>query len=104
MVASRRRGIALAVAVAYPLYCFAEEPVSPVAQATTPPAAPSPAPMTSATPSPPAQTLPPVEVTATRKRLDAARNGLSPDTGSSIYRLDRQDISNLPLGDSTPLN
>ena len=45
-----------------------------------------------------------VEITAKRARLDAARNGLSPDTGSSIYRLDRQDIQNLPLGDATPLN
>ncbi|MFG6488184.1 TonB-dependent receptor [Roseateles sp. BYS78W] len=45
-----------------------------------------------------------VEVTGTRQRLDAARNALSPDTGSSIYRLDKQDLKNLPLGDSTPLN
>jgi outer membrane receptor protein involved in Fe transport len=45
-----------------------------------------------------------VEVTGTRKRLDAARNALSPDTGSSIYRLDQQDIKNQPLGESTPLN
>ncbi len=52
----------------------------------------------------PTQTLAPVEVTGTRERLDAARNGLSPETGSTIYRLDRQDIRNLPLGDATPLN
>jgi outer membrane receptor protein involved in Fe transport len=45
-----------------------------------------------------------VEIVSARQRLDAARNGLSPDTGSSIYRLDSQDIKNLPLGDSTPLN
>ncbi|MBI3367134.1 MAG: TonB-dependent receptor [Burkholderiales bacterium] len=45
-----------------------------------------------------------VEIVGARQRLDAARNGLSPDTGSSIYRLDRQDLKNLPLGDSTPLN
>jgi outer membrane receptor protein involved in Fe transport len=38
------------------------------------------------------------------KRLDEARNALSPDTGSTIYRFDRQDIETLPLGDSTPLN
>lgn len=48
--------------------------------------------------------LPAVEIQATRARLDAARNGLSPDTGSTLYRLDRQDILNLPLGDATPLN
>ncbi|MCY4755710.1 TonB-dependent receptor [Pelomonas aquatica] len=45
-----------------------------------------------------------VEVTGTRQRLDAARNALSPDTGSSVYRLDKQDLKNLPLGESTPLN
>src|SRR5476649_503184 len=38
------------------------------------------------------------------KRLDEARNGLSPETGSTIYRFDRKDIELLPLGDSTPLN
>ncbi|HEX4779574.1 MAG TPA: TonB-dependent receptor [Usitatibacter sp.] len=38
------------------------------------------------------------------KRLDAARNALSPDTGSTIYRFDRADIEKLPLGESTPLN
>ncbi|HLX24878.1 MAG TPA: TonB-dependent receptor plug domain-containing protein, partial [Usitatibacter sp.] len=38
------------------------------------------------------------------KRLDEARNALSPDTGSTIYRFDQKDIQLLPLGDSTPLN
>ena len=38
------------------------------------------------------------------KKLDQARNGLSPDTGSTTYRFDQKDISALPLGDSTPLN
>ena len=38
-----------------------------------------------------------VQVTA--KRLEEARNGLSPDTGSTIYRFERQDIEMLPLGD-----
>lgn len=52
----------------------------------------------------PANQLPTVEISAARGRLDAARNGLSPDTGSSVYRIDRQDIKNLPQGDSTPLN
>ena len=50
------------------------------------------------------QSLQKVEVTSSRKKLDEARNGLSPDTGSSVYRLDSQDIKNLPRGDSTPLN
>ena len=38
------------------------------------------------------------------QKLDEARNGLSPDTGSTVYRFDKKDILNLPLGDSTPLN
>ena len=45
-----------------------------------------------------------VTVTGTASRLDAARNQLSPETGSSIYRFSQQDIDNLPLGSSTPLN
>ena len=48
------------------------------------------------------QVLEAVEIAS--KRLDAARNALSPDTGSSVYNFDRKDISLLPLGDSTPLN
>jgi outer membrane receptor protein involved in Fe transport len=44
------------------------------------------------------------EITVTATRLDAARNGLSPSTGSSIYRLNSQDIDALPQGDATPLN
>jgi outer membrane receptor protein involved in Fe transport len=50
------------------------------------------------------QTLETIEVVAKTKKLDEARNGLSPDTGSTIYRFDKKDIANLPLGDSTPLN
>lgn len=38
------------------------------------------------------------------KRLDAARNALSPDTGSSVYNFDQSDIDALPLGNNTPLN
>lgn len=44
------------------------------------------------------------EVVVTATRLDAARNGLSPETGSSIYRLDANDLEALPLGSATPLN
>lgn len=91
MFASRKSALALAIATAFPLACGAAEPASLPIQVSTP-----------AEPTP--QNLPEVEVTGARQRLDAARNSLSPDTGSSIYRLDRQDIQNLPLGDSTPLN
>jgi outer membrane receptor protein involved in Fe transport len=40
----------------------------------------------------------------TGQRLDAARNALSPETGSTIYRIDRAVIEAMPLGDATPLN
>ncbi|MCE4554668.1 TonB-dependent receptor [Roseateles cellulosilyticus] len=49
-------------------------------------------------------TLPTVQVQSARNRLDAARNGLSPDTGSTQYKFSREDIARLPLGDDTPLN
>jgi outer membrane receptor protein involved in Fe transport len=45
-----------------------------------------------------------VIVDAVRQKLDAARNGLSPDTGSSIYKFSEADIASLPLGEATPLN
>jgi outer membrane receptor for ferrienterochelin and colicin len=44
------------------------------------------------------------EVLVTATRLDAARNGLSTETGSSVYRLSSDDLKALPLGVSTPLN
>jgi outer membrane receptor protein involved in Fe transport len=43
-------------------------------------------------------------ITIKLKRLDAARNGLSTDTGSSVYNFDASDIETLPLGASTPIN
>ena len=100
-----KRALALGIALAYPLLSHADDQPVRTAQATpVPDAAANPA----VNPAPPAplktQTLQTVEIVGARQRLDAARNGLSPDTGSSIYRLDRQDIKSLPLGDSTPLN
>ncbi|MGO9056111.1 MAG: TonB-dependent receptor [Candidatus Binataceae bacterium] len=38
------------------------------------------------------------------KRLDVARNGLSPETGGSVYRFDQQALHDLPQGNNTPLN
>jgi len=52
----------------------------------------------------PAAELDRVEVKGTRQRLDNARNSLSPETGSTVYRFDQSDIAKLPLGDATPLN
>ncbi len=45
-----------------------------------------------------------VVIDSVRQRLDAARNGLSPDTGSNVYKFGEGDIDKLPLGESTPLN
>lgn len=38
------------------------------------------------------------------ERLNRARNGLLPETGSSIYRFDQKDIATLPEGEQTPVN
>lgn len=61
-----------------------------------------PAPVTGSAAAGSVQQLDTVQVTG--QKLDAARNGLSPDTGSTVYRFDRSDIQALPLGPSTPLN
>ena len=98
MFAPRKRAIALGMVLVGPVLSIAQQVPEQLAQ--TAPRADAAAPMTQTQ----TQTLPPVEVTGTRQRLDAARNGLSPDTGSTVYRFDRQDIRNLPLGDATPLN
>lgn len=45
-----------------------------------------------------------LEVQVVAKRLDRARNGISVETGSSIYRLSRNDIAALPQGENTPFN
>ena len=37
-------------------------------------------------------------------RLNKIRNGLSPDTGGSVYHFDTSDIENLPSGENTALN
>jgi outer membrane receptor protein involved in Fe transport len=54
------------------------------------------------TAAPPVQQLDTVQVTG--KKLDAARNNLSPETGSTIYRFEQKDIVGLPFGEATPLN
>ncbi|WP_024904238.1 TonB-dependent receptor [Robbsia andropogonis] len=43
-------------------------------------------------------------VAVTAKRLDTTRNGLSPEAGSSVYRITSDDIDNLPQGADNPLN
>jgi outer membrane receptor protein involved in Fe transport len=82
---------------------MAADPPATVAQAAAP-ADTAPAAAASAASAPASQQLQRVDIVGTRQRLDAARNTLSPDTGSTIYRFSRQELSNLPLGDSTPIN
>ncbi|RDU97657.1 TonB-dependent receptor [Trinickia dinghuensis] len=43
-------------------------------------------------------------VTVRARRLDQARNALSPDVGSSVYRISQADIEAMPKGADTPLN
>jgi len=75
--------------------------IGPAAHAASPADVPEPA-TAAAAAAEPDDTLETIMVTA--RRLDAARNGLSPETGSSIYRVDHQDLEDLPMGDATPLN
>ncbi|HEY3598119.1 MAG TPA: carboxypeptidase-like regulatory domain-containing protein, partial [Paraburkholderia sp.] len=44
------------------------------------------------------------DVNVNAKRLDQARNGLLPETGSSVYRITNADIQQMPQGENTPLN
>jgi outer membrane receptor protein involved in Fe transport len=45
-----------------------------------------------------------VSLRVAAKRLNQARNSLSPDTGGSKYTFTQQAIQELPQGDNTPLN
>lgn len=105
MLCIRRSRVAMAIAIAFPVSVF---PIaafaidSPDLQAQTNTDAPRPA--SAAASSPSSQQLQRVDIVGVRQRLDAARNGLLPETGSTIYRFSREDLANLPLGDSTPLN
>src|SRR5579859_6922843 len=45
-----------------------------------------------------------LDVQVNANRLDRARNGLLPETGSSVYRFSQADINALPAGQDTPLN
>jgi outer membrane receptor protein involved in Fe transport len=96
----RRRALALALASAFPLWSQCAQAVEAAAVPVPESAASAPATGSAAAVSA-GQT---VVIQSARQRLDAARNALSPDTGSSIFRMEQQDIKNLPLGDATPLN
>ncbi|MEM5387939.1 TonB-dependent receptor [Paraburkholderia phymatum] len=45
-----------------------------------------------------------LDVQVNAKRLNDARNGLLPETGSSVYRFTQADINTMPAGENTPLN
>ncbi|MCP3019469.1 TonB-dependent receptor [Cupriavidus basilensis] len=93
------RAIAAGAASALALSAHAQSsPADPSSSAPSSPSAPAPAPAPAAS----AKALNAVVVTA--KRLDEARNALSPETGSSVYRFDSEDINALPQGENTPLN
>lgn len=93
------RAIAAGAASALALSAHAQSaPSSPSAPSLAPSPAPSSAPAQAASD----KALNAVVVTA--KRLDEARNALSPETGSSVYRFDSEDINALPQGENTPLN
>jgi outer membrane receptor protein involved in Fe transport len=79
------RHLTLALALAYPLMSAHADPAPAADPAVT-------------------DSLPTVQIQSARNRLDAARNSLSPDTGSTLYKFSRDDIERLPLGDNTRLN
>ena len=96
-----RSRVAAAIALAFPVSALAADPPEVMAQAAS---SAAPAPPGGAASAPPATQLQRVDIVGARQRLDAARNGLLPETGSTIYRFSREDLGNLPLGDSTPMN
>jgi outer membrane receptor protein involved in Fe transport len=98
------RALVLATPLSVSLCVFAQQAPAPASAASTPAAAPATPPFAKtpvAAASSAAQT---VVVNAVRQKLDAARNGLSPDTGSNIYKFGEADIAALPMGEATPLN
>ena len=106
MFGSKHRNVARALVLSAPLSvtfsALASEAAAPAPAASAPPHARTLVAVASAASVPAgAQT---VVVAAARLKLDAARNGLSPDTGSDIYKFGEADIDKLPLGESTPLN
>ena len=83
-----------ALAIAIASISFFAHAADPAPATATPP--------TGAASSPPPAQLESVQITG--QRLDAARNQLSPDTGSTVYHFSEKDIATLPLGEATPLN
>ena len=101
MFGSKHRNVARALVLSAPLSisfaAFADDAAAPASAASAPPFART----VVASAAAPVQT---VVIDAVRQKLDAARNGLSPDTGSNVYKFGEADIAALPLGEATPLN
>ena len=96
----KRQALVIAIAALYCTNTHADEPGS-----VAPAAPPLPDLAQASRPSAPAAPVEKLDaVQVTGKRLDDARNGLSPETGSTIYRFDKSDIQALPFGTATPLN
>ncbi len=100
MIRKARLSLSIALVLAAPAVLASTSPAGDPGDRATPASARASADSSHATPSQTVE-LKPVTVTAT---LDRARNGLSPDTGSSEYVIDREAIRRLPLGATTPVN
>jgi outer membrane receptor protein involved in Fe transport len=101
MFGFKHRNVARALVLSAPLSIsfsvFAQQATVPAAPASAPPFARTVVAAAAAM----TQT---VVIDAVRQKLDAARNGLSPDTGSNVFKFGEADIAALPLGEATPLN
>ncbi|MFL6680611.1 MAG: TonB-dependent receptor [Burkholderiaceae bacterium] len=91
------RALVLSAPLSVSLSAFADDAAAPAAAASAPP-------FTKTVVASAASGAQIVVVDAVRQKLDAARNGLSPDTGSNVYKFGEADIDALPLGQATPLN
>ena len=101
MFGFNHRNVARALVLSAPLSvsfsAYADAAAAPAPAASAPPFAKT----VVAAAATPVQT---VVIDAVRQKLDAARNGLSPDTGSNVFKFGEADIAALPLGEATPLN
>ena len=106
MFGFKHRNVARALVLSAPLSvsftAFADEAPAPAAAASAPPYAKTI--VAAASGSPVLVGSQTVVIDAVRQKLDAARNGLSPDTGSNVFKFGEADIDALPLGEATPLN
>ena len=103
MFGFNNRDVARAIVLSTPLSVALVVPLQVRAQAADAPAAAASA-VPAASRTQVAVAVQSVVVDAARQKLDTARNGLSPDTGSNVYKFGEADIAALPMGEATPLN